>query len=195
MAVALQNNEFLPPVDLYLFRGEYYVVDGNRRVSTARDMKVDFIDAHVTEYVLRENSIDMAGVLARRRFETETEIKNIRLTHENGYAALLDDIGFYPGDGDVAARARKWYSEAFLPACRDIERAGLLNRYPSLQPGDVYVLITRFYRHYLGGIPEYENFNALISGFMFSHAIHRPRILRFPLLRMLTKPILRNVGR
>jgi hypothetical protein len=192
MAAAFHDNEFLPPVDLYLLRGAYYVVDGNRRVSTAREMKIEFIDANVTEYVLREHALDMAGALARRRFETETKIINIRLTHENDYKVLLDDIERSPGDG--SERARNWYNRVFLPACRDIERAGLLDHYPSLQPGDVYVLILRFYRGYLGGIPEYGDFNLLISGFMFAHAMHRPRVLRFPLFRIFTTRILRKAG-
>ena len=195
MADALRRYEFLPPIELYLLRGEYYVVDGNRRVAAAKDMKIDFIDAHVTEYVSRENFVDMSGSLSRRRFETQTGIKSITLTHENGYEALLEEVMQYPADGGVIKKGRKWYSEIFLRACKRIERTSLPGHYREIQTGDIYVLINRFYRNYLGGVPHYTDYDTIISGFMFAHGIRQRRPLRFPLLNLLSALFLRRGGR
>jgi hypothetical protein len=189
---AFRQNLFLPPVDLYLFRGEYYVVDGNRRVAVARDMKIEYMDARVTEYVSRDSVMEMAGVMARRRFETETNIRTITLTHENGYEALLEEVKRYPGNGGTAVQARRWYSECFLPACKRIVASSLPRHYRELQAGDIYVLINGFYRSYMGGVPPYTHYDAIISGFTFAHGIRQRHPLRFPPFRLLTALILRR---
>jgi 3',5'-cyclic AMP phosphodiesterase CpdA len=62
---AFQNYTFLPPIDLYLYGGEYYAVDGNRRVAAVIQIGIAYIDATVTEYVSRDNYIEMAGALHR----------------------------------------------------------------------------------------------------------------------------------
>lgn len=44
----------LPPVVLYKLGGDYYVVDGNHRVSVARFEGVEMIEAEVTEFFPRK---------------------------------------------------------------------------------------------------------------------------------------------
>ena len=192
MEEAFRKNLFLPPVDLYLYRGEYYVLDGNRRVAMARDMKIEYLDARVTEYVSRDSVMEMAGVMARRRFESETGIRTITLRYENGYEALLEEVKHYPGGGETAALARRWYAECFLPACRRIEASSLPRRYRELQSGDLYVLINGFYRSYMGGVPPYTLYDTIISGFMFAHGIRQHRPLRFPPFKLVTALMLRR---
>ena len=48
-------------------------------------MKVDYVDAVVTEYVSRDNYIELSGAMSRRRFENVTGMTNIPLNHEIGY--------------------------------------------------------------------------------------------------------------
>ena len=47
--VAMRQGEPLPPIEVYAWRGEYYVLDGHHRVAAARAIGSDFIDAHVIE--------------------------------------------------------------------------------------------------------------------------------------------------
>jgi hypothetical protein len=47
---AFHRGEELPPVELYRIGEEYFVNDGNHRVSVARYQGVEFIDAYVTEF-------------------------------------------------------------------------------------------------------------------------------------------------
>jgi hypothetical protein len=48
--LAFRRGEELPPVVLYKVGDEYYVYDGNHRVSVARFGGVEMIDAEVTEF-------------------------------------------------------------------------------------------------------------------------------------------------
>lgn len=46
----MRDDGYLPPVDLYLLEGQYYVVDGNHRVAAARSIGQAYLDAVVTEF-------------------------------------------------------------------------------------------------------------------------------------------------
>ncbi len=48
--LAYRTGRDLPPVSLYKLGDDYYVVDGNHRVSVARFEGVEMIDADVTEF-------------------------------------------------------------------------------------------------------------------------------------------------
>jgi hypothetical protein len=47
--VAMRQGEPLPPIEVYAWRGRYYVLDGHHRVAAARALESDFISAHVIE--------------------------------------------------------------------------------------------------------------------------------------------------
>lgn len=48
---AFQERGFLPPVELYKLGGEYFVLDGNHRVSVARYRGAAAVDAMVTQFL------------------------------------------------------------------------------------------------------------------------------------------------
>lgn len=48
---ALREGKSLPPVELYKLGGEYFVLDGNHRVSVARQRGVAAVDAMVTRFL------------------------------------------------------------------------------------------------------------------------------------------------
>jgi hypothetical protein len=187
---AAKSYHFFPPIDTVLYRGEYYVIDGNRRVAAAKAHKVEYIDANVKEYVLRDDADSSAGALSRRRFESQTGLKNINLFFETGYAFLLDELlrragASGRGKRELHSFARKWYSELFIPACSEITKSELPKNYPGLAPGDIFVLILRFHREFFGGLPEAVSFKTAVSGFMFAHALPQRRLWRFLPFRFL----------
>jgi hypothetical protein len=47
--VAMRRDEPLPPIDVWAWCGQYYVLDGHHRVAAARALGRDYIDAHVVE--------------------------------------------------------------------------------------------------------------------------------------------------
>jgi hypothetical protein len=48
VATAMMNGIDLPPIDLILVKGTYYVVDGHHRISVARMLGMRYLDALVT---------------------------------------------------------------------------------------------------------------------------------------------------
>jgi hypothetical protein len=178
---AVKKYHFFPAIDVYQYRGRYYVEDGNRRVATVRALKIDFIDAHVKEYILKEDEEALAGALARRRFESETGLRNIKLVHERGYEVLYSEIGRYPLKDGITQKAKQWYSGFYLDSCKKIQQSPLPEKYPDLNVGDIFVIIMQFYREFMKTIPENVRFETLISGFMFARMIPQKRLYRlFP---------------
>src|SRR4029453_13851996 len=49
--VAMREGQPLPPIEVWAWRGEYYVLDGHHRVAAARALGSDYISAHVIEVV------------------------------------------------------------------------------------------------------------------------------------------------
>ena len=47
--VSMREGEPLPPIDVYQWRGKYYILDGHHRVAAARAVGDGFISAHVIE--------------------------------------------------------------------------------------------------------------------------------------------------
>lgn len=56
----MRNDGCLPPVDLYLLEGKYYVLDGNHRVAAARSIGQAYLDATVTEFQPAREEIRVA---------------------------------------------------------------------------------------------------------------------------------------
>jgi hypothetical protein len=56
----MRGDGCLPPVDLYLLEGKYYVVDGNHRVAAARSIGQVYLDAIVTEFRPAQDAIRAA---------------------------------------------------------------------------------------------------------------------------------------
>jgi hypothetical protein len=170
---AMHRHSVLAPIDVYQYRREFYVVDGNRRVAAAIENKIEFIDAAVTEVLVRDEPMEMRGALSRRSFETRTGLSNIELSHPGGYSTLLRKVEKYGKNGgsEFRDRARRWYTVDFLPACRKIKDSKLTRVYEEFHEGDVYVLVVDFYFHFMGGRPDHADFDLLISGFLFAHHI------------------------
>jgi len=189
--------EFLPPIDVNLYRGKYYVVDGNRRVAAAKALEMEFIDANVKEFIHGSEKEMLSGAIYRRRFESETGLKNIYLTSEIGYRLLLEEVESSAGKS-TAEKAKQWFSSCYLPFRAQIGRSEIQSFYPGLSAGDIFVLIVGFYRDFIemrcseknrSGLQGIE-FRTLISGFMFAHRIPEHHVFRSFPFRVLNRLIL-----
>lgn len=47
--VAMRQGDPIPPIDVWAWHGDYYVLDGHHRVAAARALGWDYISAHVVE--------------------------------------------------------------------------------------------------------------------------------------------------
>jgi hypothetical protein len=177
----------LPPIDVYLYRGEYYVMDGHRRVASAVATGREFIDANVVEVVLLGDRRSQEGALSRRAFEQQTGLITVRLANEAGYRFLLREIEAQPGEDTLGEKARGWYSRVYLPACKAIENAGLPELFPGMREGDLFVMVLRFHRELDSGFERSGDFEAVLSRFLAARRKLRRSLRSCPPCRALAR--------
>jgi hypothetical protein len=175
----------IPPIDVYLLNGEYHVIDGNRRVAAAKQFGLEFMDANVTECVPHGDKGAQRGAVSRRLFEQQTGLKNIRLDYTSGYADLLEEVRECTEREDLTECASLWYSHVYLPRLQAIGESELKKHYPDSREGDLYLMVTRFFRERMGKVPEDVGFDSVISTFLFARRLRSRRLLRrFPLRQL-----------
>lgn len=158
----------LPPVKLYKVGDAYFVLDGNHRVSVAREHNVEFIDAEVIECHARvpvtadlqagdlEILGEYAGFLERTHLDRLRPDQAIRFTIAGGYEALLEHIAVHryfmgleqqreiPEDEAVT----HWYDTVYLPIVQLIREQNILADFPGRTEADLYLWIMD-HLHYL----------------------------------------------
>lgn len=158
----------LPPVLLYKVGAVYFVVDGNHRVSVARDQGQEYIDAEVREcYVkvpvtadLRPEDLEVLG--AQVEFLERTNLDQLRpqaelsITILGGYERVLEHIAvhrYFMGldfqrDVSEPEAVEHWYDTVYLPVIAVVRRSGLLQAFPGRTEADFYLWVMD-HRHYL----------------------------------------------
>src|SRR3954468_2840084 len=130
IAEAIRRGQSMPPIDVYRVGDMHFVRDGHHRVSVARAMGLDTIDAYVTEVVtavgagrdtrLRDLALKSHERLFGERVPLEPQERaRIRLTDEWRYAELAESVeawGFrwMQGRGEFVTRedvASAWFDE------------------------------------------------------------------------------------
>jgi hypothetical protein len=146
---ALEAGEWIPPIDLYRIKDQYYVVDGNHRVAAARSAGQQFIDAEVTEFLPTVESPENALYRERSDFALCTGIDDIMLTEMGQYEKIINQIcehRHYLGEKqkrDVPFReaAGDWERTVYNPIRETIEEEDILREFPGRTVADLYVYI------------------------------------------------------
>jgi hypothetical protein len=55
VAAAIYEGRELPPIELYLVGDDYYIIDGNHRISVMKSLGQEFVEAHVIKLELGDN--------------------------------------------------------------------------------------------------------------------------------------------
>ena len=113
----------LPPVILYKIKDDYYVYDGNHRVSVAKFLNFASIEAEVEEFLPTKDTKDKVIYREHMFFEKETGIEEIILSEPIKYKYLREEIESYTNllskrrnkEFTLKEGAAKWYKEIFLP--------------------------------------------------------------------------------
>ena len=165
----------LPPVMLYKVGEVYFVVDGNHRVSVARDRGQQFIDAEVREVESRVpvtagmQPDDLERLGERVEFLERTQLDRwypeavIKPTVLGGYERLLEHIavhryfmGIDRGRSISEEEAvRHWYETLYLPVVQVVERSEVLEELPGRTATDFYLWTMdhlHFLRSHEGGV-------------------------------------------
>jgi uncharacterized ParB-like nuclease family protein len=156
---AAQVEQGLPPIDVYQIGDAYFVLDGNHRVSVAREMGSKTIEAYVTEVKTRvpltpdDEPADIilkaeyADFLACTQLDELKPDVNLRLTSPGKYPLLLEHIEvhrFYMGreqsrEIPYDEAVIHWCEQVYLPTVRLIRETGLIRDFPERTEADMYV--------------------------------------------------------
>ena len=156
----------LPPVILYKVREEYYVYDGNHRISVAKNLNFHSIEAEVYEFFSQNN--EEIDKLSRERFsfEKESGLSNIECSKVENYKELREEVRkflnlYFLGEENFE-KAIVWYQRVFTPIV-----SILISNFKNLENennGDIFVEYLKYKNTYrLGNKYQRGYTNTLID--------------------------------
>lgn len=161
--LAVLGASALPPIQVYRVGEVYFVLDGNHRVSVARQMGADRIQAMVKEVQTKvpltpDDRLDelilkaeQAAFLEHTHLDEVRPAEEIILTVPGRFQYLQQEIEaqkeiMTPEDPDrvsIRAAAGRWYDRVYRPLVQVIRRQGLLREFPDRTEADLYVWISQ----------------------------------------------------
>jgi hypothetical protein len=157
----------LPPINLYKIRDEYYVYDGNHRVSVANYLNFVSIEAEVTEFFSGEGTEEELKYRGKFEFLKTTKL-DIELSNGDDYRKILRDIKEVEEEDNIEEKARFWKFNIFNPIITILKFNDLIGE--EELDGDAYI---KFFSHrmylinnmnqkgYLYGVIDYMNMRYL----------------------------------
>ena len=154
----------LPPIDVYKVGEVYFVLDGNHRVSVAREEGFEFISAHVIEVktdipITPDIQPDDLIIKAEYAdFLQQTDFANIRpgvdltVTVPGQYEKLLEHIQvhrYFMGidfqrDISYPEAIGHWYDEVYTSITEPVREGGLLRWFPGRTETDMYLWVSAY---------------------------------------------------
>jgi uncharacterized ParB-like nuclease family protein len=148
-----------PPIDVYQVGESYFVLDGNHRVSIARQHGLETIEAYVKEFstpyglspeadidelLIKSERVEFLEIIGRAG---PPAVREIVFTCPDCYGDLMDMIETYrQGLEEVAEKpvsiekaVTAWYEEVFSPAIEIIQKNNLLARFPNRTEADLFI--------------------------------------------------------
>ncbi|RLB93111.1 MAG: transcriptional regulator [Deltaproteobacteria bacterium] len=148
---AFKKKIILPPITLYQIKNEYYVLDGNHRVSAAKKLGYEFIDAQITEFLPSKNTLENIIYREKTAFLAKTELPDtIELTEVGQYDRLLNQIDEHHDflmeandeQIDYFTAAMDWYKTIYKPLATIIKNSRLGYHFPKRTKSDLYTYIS-----------------------------------------------------
>ena len=160
---AMVEGDELPPIDVYKLDDYYYVIDGHHRVSVARNLGRDTINARVVEVKTRAplgSHVDAAALLRAAEYSAfleSTQLHRLRpeARLECSRLGRYDEIfmhilghryfmGLEQGrEVSLAEAAVSWYDNVYTPIAKLIRKYRVVELMPQWTEADLYVEITR----------------------------------------------------
>jgi nucleotide-binding universal stress UspA family protein len=166
----------LPPIEVYQVGDVYFVLDGHHRVSVARDMGLDHIEAYIIPVQTRvplspgDSPDDLIIKSEYTDFLVQTQIDELRpgaklqVTAAGQYQKLLEHVAVHRyflgeqrgGEIDEAEALLSWYDSVYLPVAELVENRGLLREFPDRTVTDLYLWIMEYRLQLHGGSAGWE---------------------------------------
>lgn len=152
-----------PPIDVYKIGDVYFVLDGNHRVSVARQLESTTIEAYVTEVRTKVNitpdtspddliiKAEQIDFLEKTKLDTLRPDSDFTTTNPGQYPILLEHIAvhrYFMGideerDINFAEAVTHWHDEVYCPVIQIIRERGILRHFPERTETDLYLWISR----------------------------------------------------
>ena len=151
-----------PPIDVYQVGEVYFVIDGNHRVSVARQLGSETITAYVTEIKTRvpltvdDDPDEVIGKAQYTAFLEKTNLDKLRpdsdlfMTFCGYYDLLQEEIAAHrcwmaeQQNGKPVSESdavKSWYDNVYLPIVQLIREQGVLHKFRRRTETDIYVLL------------------------------------------------------
>ncbi len=154
----------VPPIEVYKLGSAYFVRDGNHRVSVARQIGAQSIEAYITEVAAPvtmdpddtpESLIikaEYADFLERTQLNKLRPGADMRVSIPGQYEKLLEHIAvhrYFMGldekrDVSYEEAVAHGYDHVYLPAVALLREYGLTEDYPYLTPTDLYIWLADY---------------------------------------------------
>jgi nucleotide-binding universal stress UspA family protein len=153
-----------PPIEVYQIGDAYFIHDGNHRVSVARQIGADHIEAYVTKIETRvplspEDDLDdliikseYAEFLEATELDRTRPEANLAVTTPGRYPLMMAQIEVHRQqlssermhDVSMADAAADWYDTGYLPTVEIIRERAMLHEFPNRTEADLYSWIHKY---------------------------------------------------
>jgi hypothetical protein len=160
---AWQDLAGLPPIEVYQIGDVYFVVDGNHRVSVARQLGKSHIEAHVAEFETKvplspgDSPDDLIVKAEYAEFLAHTRLDELRpgvdltMSVPGHYRELEEQIAACctPAEAEEGLESSyegavaRWYDEVYLPVIHVIRKRDMLHDFSGRTETDLYVWILK----------------------------------------------------
>lgn len=158
---AIEKSEGLPPIEVYKVGEVYFVVDGNHRVSIARQLGSGTIEARVIEFqteVELTPDVQPDDLIAKAEYVDFLDATRLRETRPNvdlsvtsccQYEKLMEQVRVSQyllqeekkQDVPLQDAAAYWYDTIYIPLAEAVRDRGLLRWFPGRTITDLYIWI------------------------------------------------------
>lgn len=154
----------LPPIEVYQVGDAYFVHDGNHRVSVARQMGADHIEAYVTRFeskVPLSPDDDLDDLIVKAEYADFLDLTHLDQTRPD-HDLTVTTPGRYPLiSAQIEAHRERlseesgrrisipeasthWYDTVYLPTVQVIRERGMLRDFPDRTETDLYAWIHKY---------------------------------------------------
>jgi nucleotide-binding universal stress UspA family protein len=165
----------LPPIEVIKVGDAYFVQDGHHRVSVARALGAETIEAYVNEIPTKvplapdanpEDLIvkeEQTGFLEQTQLNRSRPKSNLELTAPGMYPELLDHIQvhqYFMGldqqrEIPIEEAAAHWYDAVYLPVVEAIRERNVLAEFPGRTEADLYLWVSEHRSELQQGFGEF----------------------------------------
>jgi hypothetical protein len=141
------NEKQIPIVQLYKVKDEYYVYDGNHRISVARFLNFKIIEAEVTEFLPSSQAKEDVIYREKFNFEREIELQGIEFSEIYQYRRIKREIDRYQRylEEKIGVRetykevAKQWHEELYLPSIKILSENNMLEYFRDRTISDLFL--------------------------------------------------------